>query len=221
MLSLVYSRSQQATFDFQSLILQIWFFRTDSSQYARISAIGLRYELANVESLISYVSNVLVTSFAMWSVEMILPPLLMNNFLFTSAIIDFNHNQIYLITFNTESISLWKIAHTNQSVMKTKETIDDNYSTHLAIWPHQSHFVAIFSNQSIVIHPNDNYSRCSPSLKITETQSLIRRISLSSNFRRVILNRATINFEHWRWTRRTKFRFHHSSISFIQQWWLC
>ena len=59
------------------------------------------------------------------------------SFSITYATIDFNHNQIYLIPLNSNSISVWKIVDTNPSVVKIKEIIDeetnDIYITHLAI----------------------------------------------------------------------------------------
>ena len=95
----------------------------------------------------------------------------------TCAIIDSNHNQIYLVPFNTKLISVLKIVDTNPSVMEIKEIIDeetnDTYITDLAFCSDESHFIALFSHQLIVFYQNTNYPQNLARLKITETRSLI------------------------------------------------
>ena len=98
-------------------------------------------------------------------------------FSITCAMIDFNHNQIYLVPFNSKSISIWKIVDTNPSVMKIKEIIDEEtneiYISDLALSPDESHLVALFSDQSIVLYQNTDYPQSLARLKIIETRSLI------------------------------------------------
>ena len=98
-------------------------------------------------------------------------------FSITCAMIDTNHNQIYLVPFNTKSILVWKIVDTNPSVIKIKQIIDDEPNdlsiTDLTLSPNESHLVALFSDQSIVLYENTDYPRCLVRLKIIETRALI------------------------------------------------
>lgn len=80
------------------------------------------------------------------------------------AIIDSNQNQIYIVPFNTKSIFVWKIVDTNPSMIKIKEYRDEeNNDVHiygLALSPDESCLVALLSDQSIVLHQNNDYLRC-------------------------------------------------------------
>jgi WD40 repeat protein len=95
----------------------------------------------------------------------------------TCAIINSNQNQIYIVPFNTKSISIWKIVDTNSSVIEIKEIIDDEsneiYIYDLALSPNESCLAAILSDQSIVLYQNNDYLRCLSTLKIQGNRPFI------------------------------------------------
>ena len=86
------------------------------------------------------------------------------DFNISCAIIDSNQNQIYIVPFNTKSISVWKIVDTKPSTVKIKEVIEEDnnevYIYGLALSPNETCLVSILSDQSIVLYQNSEYPRC-------------------------------------------------------------
>lgn len=95
------------------------------------------------------------------------------DFSVTCAIVDVEQNQLFVVPFSSQSISVWKIMDTKPSLIKAKEIFDNDgtdgvYIYGLALSPDGTCLVALLSDQSIVLYQHNDYLRRSTQVKIAD-----------------------------------------------------
>ncbi|CAF1046439.1 unnamed protein product [Adineta steineri] len=148
----------------ENSFVDIWFSGSDASPYFDLLCLKRRGELIRYVMSRDHTASCAEDKF---------------DFHISCAIIDLNQNQIYIVPFDTKTISIWKIVDTKPSVIKIKEIMDeekdnnDIYIYGLALSPNQSYLVSLLSDQSIVLYQNNDYPYCLAKLKINENRSFI------------------------------------------------
>ncbi|CAF3344776.1 unnamed protein product [Rotaria socialis] len=142
--------------------VEIWFSGSDASQFIDLLCLKRSGELIRYVMSRDDIASCAENKF---------------DFNINCAIIDSNKNQIYIVPFDTKSILVWKIVDTNPSVIQIKQIIEEThneiYIYGLVLSPDESCLVSILSDQSIVLHQNDEQFHCLSKVKINESRSFI------------------------------------------------
>ncbi|CAF5123561.1 unnamed protein product, partial [Rotaria sp. Silwood1] len=150
--------------------VEIWFSGSDASQFIDLLCLKRTGELIRYVMSRDHIASCAEDKF---------------DFNISCAIIDSNQNQIYIVPFNTKSISVWKIIDTTPFIIKIKEIIDENnddiYIYGLALSPNESCLVSILSDQSIILYQNNEQFRCLSKLKIPDNRLFICDFSYWDN----------------------------------------
>ncbi|CAF3821252.1 unnamed protein product [Rotaria sp. Silwood1] len=150
--------------------VEIWFSGSDASQFIDLLCLKRTGELIRYVMSRDHIASCAEDKF---------------DFNISCAIIDSKQNQIYIVPFNTKSISVWKIIDTTPFIIKIKEIIDENnddiYIYGLALSPNESCLVSILSDQSIILYQNNEQFRCLSKLKIPDNRLFICDFSYWDN----------------------------------------